>query len=188
MNDLFFQILTYVTGDLFALTFCSAFLFRVLSGAQNGLIYNKSEAGHFLPVMFMLFIPIYIMTEGGDRNGVRLACIAWAFLATISFKYSFGNIREGWGIHEFETIGMYVFAVACFFFSPLGFILSVYPSLVIHKGLINIGSGIGFFDERTDNPTGKTFSFFGWNIPRLGNKIRIPAAVISFILFFVLWI
>lgn len=182
------QILPYLTGDLFALTFLLSFIYRVLSGVQNGLIYRGSEGGDFLPVVAMFFIPFFFLKYGGDFYGVRLCLISWGFLLAMSLKRNFGNPRNGWGVHEFETIGMYVFAAGCLFFSPLGFLLSVYPSLILHKGAVNIGSGLDFFDQRTNDPTGRTFSFFNLNIRRSTNTFRLILSAISLIIFFVLWI
>ena len=58
---------------------------------------------------------------------------------------------------------------------------SVYPSLLIHKGLINLGSGLRFWDHRTDDRSGKTFKIplLGIKVPRLPLNARISLAVIS---------
>lgn len=169
-------------GNYFIEIFLLAGLFRALSGAQNGLIYYKTEVEHIIPVILMFFIPIYLMVVGVNIWSVRIMTISWLFFFTMSLERIIGDIIPKWGIHEFETIGMYVFAVGAIIVSPLGFILSVYPSLILHKGAVNTGAGLSFFNERTNDPTGKTFSFFKWDIPRTATTFRISLAIISIIL------
>jgi hypothetical protein len=59
----------------------------------------------------------------------------------------------------------------------------VYPALILHKGLINKGSGLSFFATATDDSTGKTYGIplLGLKIKRSGNKFRLTLAAISLI-------
>ena len=38
-------------------------------------------------------------------------------------------------------------------FVVLMIVAATYPALILHKGFINLGSGLPFFDERTDDAT-----------------------------------
>lgn len=59
----------------------------------------------------------------------------------------------------------------------------VYPALLLHKGAVNMGSGLPFWDTRTNDATGKTFSvpLLNINIPRLGLRGRQIIAAVSII-------
>jgi hypothetical protein len=58
---------------------------------------------------------------------------------------------------------------------------SVYPALILHKGLINLGSGLSFFDETTDDSTGKTYGIplLGIKVKRSSTKMRLILAGLS---------
>jgi hypothetical protein len=68
-------------------------------------------------------------------------------------------------------------------FNILFILCSVYPALIVHKGLINIGSDLKFFATATDDPTGKTYGFklFGLKIKRSSNLIRLILAGVSIV-------
>lgn len=88
-------------------------------------------------------------------------------------------------IHLWENFitGGYVVHLILSGFNVLLIMCSVYPALIIHKGLINVGSGLTFFNEATDDPTGKTYGFklFGLKIKRSSTKSRLIFASLSII-------
>jgi hypothetical protein len=69
--------------------------------------------------------------------------------------------------------------------------LSVAPGMVLHKGFVNKGNGLPFIDEieRTDDPTGKTYSIplLGIKVPRLVRRgwVRLGLAAFCILLFIV---
>jgi hypothetical protein len=88
-------------------------------------------------------------------------------------------------IHFWEnlvTAGYFVFLILAGF-NILYLVCSVYPALILHKGLINKGSGLSFFATATDDSTGKTYGIplLGIKIKRSGNVLRLTLAAISII-------
>lgn len=126
-------------------------------------------------------------------TGLVLSCVPLSFvniaLATLSItcfalnKLSFDN-KVGFGdTHLFTYLGtMFFCLLVCYDLSVFG-LLGVYAGLLLEKGLINIGSDMDFFDDRTDDESGKTFGIpsLGIKISRIKTEYRIPLAVLSLV-------
>lgn len=68
----------------------------------------------------------------------------------------------------------------------LGTLLGTYPGLLFHKAFVNKGSKLPMLDNRTNDPSGRTFDMkIGkrtFNVPRSTWKTRIAFAIISIII------
>lgn len=159
-------------------------LYRILSGAQNGLCYaDNKKSAYFVTLMMSVVAILYMMLFAG----VTTLNMIFAFLTSITsfgVMYAFQKKKL---IHFFEYLTTSIFLIFVSIQSPIGAILSVYPSLIIHKGLINLGGGKPFLDEATNDPTGRTVSILGIDVPRLSNTIRISIALLSIIVFIILY-
>jgi len=86
-------------------------------------------------------------------------------------------------IHFWENLvtGGYTLFLILMGYNILFIICSVYPALILHKGLINLGSKLSFFAEATDDPTGKTYSIpiLNIKIKRSNTHFRLIAAAMS---------
>jgi hypothetical protein len=109
---------------------------------------------------------------------------------------SFNLVPEIKGLKKYRDIHLwenfitagYVFHLILSGFNVLLIMCSVYPALIIHKGLINWGSGLSFLDSATDDPTGKTYGFklFGLKIKRSSTKSRLIFAGLSIVFAFLI--
>lgn len=175
--------------------FIYLFLFRILSGGQNAFGYAEKTAFRAVASGVMIFAlggtAVFFLQTDPDiwTLILGLACIIVSILGTVGVEDGFSdgfNILPK-DIHFWEILatgGITVFWMA----TGGNWIMiaaSVYPSLIIHKGLINIGSEKGFWYEGTDDPLGRYFSIplLGWRIKRLSLKTRLFLAFISLIVF-----
>ena len=162
------------------------FMLRISSGAINGLGYaQKHKAVSFLS--WLCFVPLVIIwtTHMAIATGsiaviaVATICSAVTVTAAVFKAMSFNPLAKydlvwrdlpAWtkDIHLQETALAFfpLVAYAVCGNSILLAILMVYPALILHTGLINIGGGAKFLDMATDDATGKT-----WGLPSLGIKI-----------------
>ena len=154
----------------------------LFTGIANGGGYAKR------PIVQYLGIAGQVILAGVALHFVPLTFVnlALAFLASASFsltKLSFdGKVSFG-DVHLFTYLGTAFFCLlVCYDISLLG-LLGVYPGLLLEKGMINLGSNLDFFDDRTDDPTGETFGVpsLGIKVPRIGTAYRIPLAVLSLV-------
>lgn len=179
--------------------FTYLFLFRCLSGAQNGFGYAKNAAGRTAATGVMIFgVGIAIAMFWGVSGWLRYAAFACSLVSAagaagvdLSFAKRLGKYNDVHLWEVFATGGVFLAWILAG--GNLIYIFaSVYPSLIIHKGFVNVGSGLKWWDTRTDDRTGKTFSIkipWAWlrkllgrdviKVPRMGLRMRISAAVVS---------
>jgi hypothetical protein len=135
-------------------------LFRLFAGIQNALYYSQLK---FIARLWALVLIIFIFTIMPFPYSLSSAGVLFTLLA---FE---GKLWEG-SIHFTEMIKTSL-PIACGFISGWNMsdiVLSVYPGLILHKMVINLGSnkwstlkeawGI-LFSDITDDPTGKSFTF-----------------------------
>lgn len=172
--------------------FLILFLFRCLSGAQNGFGYAKNTAGRTICTGLMLagiggtftwFFPAESWTDWAAAGWLIIALVG-----TIGVEDSFNPGFEVLprDIHLWEGIatGAYLLAWIAADGNLIYILTSIYPALLIHKGLINLGSGLYFWDHRTDDRSGKTYRIplLGIAIPRFSLRTRISIAVVSLLI------
>lgn len=177
------------------------FLFRFGSGIQNGLGYGKySRIRTFCSVLLMgvllwadfIFIeslgygwqcPVTLILTGISQAGV------WG--VEDSFDKNYDLFPSD--IHLWEMLATGGILLAWFIAGGNLYLIgaSIYPSLLLHKAAINIIPRIkelgwtsafnSFFDHRTDDATGKTFTIplLNLSIPRLSLRARIILAILS---------
>lgn len=169
-------------------------LFRILSGGQNGLGYDKDKNRWMATAVLVLsligafFLLTYCYSAKDWLYVFAILYLLVSLAGVLGVENSFSKQIE-WvpiDIHFWELFatGGVTLAFAAMDANLIMIAASIYPALIIHKGLINIGSGKGFWYEGTDDPTGKTFSIplLEWKIRRLDNEFRITMAVSSIIL------
>jgi hypothetical protein len=126
-------------------------LFRALSGVQNALYYAKLD---MIAKLWALVLIGYIayMLEG------------WYILSAIGVVFSYlsfeGKLWKG-SIHLVEIFKTSLPILAYFVSGGnlVDILLSTYPGLVLHKMVINWGSGQKILSDVTDDPTGRSFTF-----------------------------
>ena len=176
------------------LDFVYAFTQRVLSGAQNMYGYGKRKWLFFLFTIIMLLFPLvtYQHTIIFLIFFIVNAFDVYMKAASFNLLPYMGFLKKYRDIHFWENLvtgGYFLFLILAHF-NILYLICSVYPALIIHKGLINTGSGLSFFATATDDNTttdgdsiGAKYGFklFDITIKRSGNKVRLTLAAISLI-------
>ena len=173
--------------------FLYLFLYRSISGAQNGYGYARSNMLS-VATLLMVFMAMGLILYAGYENthtGFRIAaglCGLGAVLSAVMVDQSFRNRGGGklYDIHLWETIttGAITLGAVLVGGNLLYILASIYPGLILHKGFVNLGAGLLWWDSRTDDPTGDTFSIpsLGIAIPRAATTIRIILAVASLVL------
>lgn len=169
------------------LEFIYAFSQRTLSGAQNMYGYSKRKGLFLLFTLLMLFFPfityqptivflIFVIINAFD---VYMKAASFNLLPYMRFLKKYRDIHF-W--ENLVTGGYFVFLILAHF-NILYLFCSVYPALILHKGLINKGSGLSFFSTKTDDTTGKTYNIplLGIKIKRSSNSVRLIFASISLI-------
>lgn len=178
----------------YRMDFIYAFTQRVLSGVQSYFGYSKKFVGFIVMTLVLCQYPvIHLLYPVDEYEAFRWLLFAFltvnmmvVMLKFFSFNL-FSQPQKKWmDIHlweNFVTGGYMVFLVIAGA-NILLLICSVYPALILHKGFINLGSKLKFFDEATDDPTGKTYGIpaLGIKIPRLNTKWRLLLAGISLVL------
>lgn len=158
--------------------------FRVVSGAQNGAFYARRHVlGAFISVV-MMFVSLASMAMLPAWVPWLLAIVA--AIGTVGIYLSFA--RPGWrfaDVHLYEliTTGAYTLAWCAADANILLIAAGVYPSLLLHKGMVNIGGGHPFLYHGTNDATGSTYALplFGWHIPRTSLKARLVLAGLSLV-------
>lgn len=81
-------------------------------------------------------------------------------------------LTGGYGVYLVLS-GFNILMIAC----------AMYPALILHKGLINIGSNQSFFASATDDATGKTYGIplLGIKIKRSSTTFRVVLALLSLV-------
>ncbi|MEL6971566.1 MAG: hypothetical protein AAFO02_15480 [Bacteroidota bacterium] len=171
--------------------FVYLFIYRTLSGVQNGFGYAEHRNGTTytsLLLALLAWLPLLLVPFSSFIWPLKALAITGAIISTIGAlgvwdNFSFIFNRFPVDIHFWElwiTTGVTLCWIA------LGGNLymvaaHVYPALLLHKGAVNIGSDLSFWDTRTDDATGKTFNIplLNIRIPRLGLRGRQALAVLS---------
>lgn len=163
--------------------FVIAFIHRALSGLQNGLGYAKKEIWLWIVGAVLVFYP-YLTAKAHWLfylfTAVNLACVS---MKMMSFTDDLKFLKKLKDIHLWEglvTGGFFVW-MAISGHNILMLLCSVYPALILHKGFINLGSGLKFLASATDDETGKTYGIpiLGIKIPRSSTKFRLIVAGLS---------
>jgi len=126
-------------------------LFRALSGVQNAFYYAKLE---MLAKVWALVLIAYIAWMLDGWYVVSAIGVVFAYL---SFE---GKLWKG-SIHLVEIFktGLPIIAYFVSGGNLVDIMLSTYPGLVLHKMVINCGSGQKILSDVTDDPTGRSYSF-----------------------------
>jgi len=173
--------------------FLYLFIHRALSGAQNGLGYARSPwrtaATIALILMGFALIAYVIATPGPTPWYIAAGlCGALSAVAAEMVHISFQD-RGGYrifDIHFWEIITTSALAVGVVLAggNVLLVAASAYPGLILHKGFVNLGSGLPWWDSRTDDASGDTFSIplLNISIPRSSTTLRVVLAVGSLLL------
>lgn len=173
--------------------FVTAFLQRVLSGLQSYFGYSKKSTGLTAITLLMMLFPlitVFFKTSIVLFGIFMIVNAVVLFMKMISFEPDkFIALKKYKDIHlweNFVTGGFFVY-LAILAFNIKSIVLlccSVYPALILHKGLINLGSGQNFFASATDDASGKTYGIplLNIKIQRSSTKFRLFAAVGSLIL------
>lgn len=175
------------------------FLYRTISGIQNAYGYARSShqavASNGLTYTSLLlaltaWLPLLLVPMGQLMVPLKLLAVTGATISTVGSIALWDNFarifdRFPFAIHFWElwiTTGVTLCWIALG--GNLYLIAAhVYPALLLHKGAVNIGNGLPFWDVRTDDPTGKTWHLpiINIKVPRLGLRGRQGLAVLSVI-------
>lgn len=170
--------------------FTCLFIFRSVSGLQNGLGYARKEVLRSVTSLALGLALIGFILYFTKQPPTILKPVA-ILLALISVLGVMGveiNFNKGGRFlkrdtHFWELLATGGITLACFFagFNLVNISASVYPALILHKGFINLGSKQKWFYEGTDDKTGDTYGIpsLGIKIPRMGTMFRISVAVLS---------
>lgn len=167
------------------------FVFRVLSGVKNGAGYARNTRLRVATETIMALM-LGIVTVGWMREdlpgALKWLSISLGILSLIALwgvEDSFNKAINVFpaDIHLYETLLTGAITAAWVLAGGNIFLIAahVYPAMILHKGAINIGAGIPFFDTRTDDPTGRYFTIplLKLKIRREGNPWRLFWAVVS---------
>lgn len=169
------------------LSFLLAFFQRVSSGFQSMFGYAHKKMGFILASLLMIVYPILFAKMGWIFYVYVLLNMFIVYMKFCSFKLfpKLSILKRYEDIHLWEDAltGLYVIYLTVSGFNILMVILAVYPALILHKGLINIGNKLPFFSSRTDDLSGKTYGIplLGIKIKRSSTSFRIACAILSFI-------
>lgn len=171
--------------------FLYLFLFRALSGAQNGLGYADQRIPRTITSFLMCAILIgtlmilLLRAPESIWKVVAVLLVIASILGVLGVEDSYNektNLFKS-DVHFWELLatGGITLAWMALGGNLIGIVASVYPGLILHKGFINLGSGQKWWYHGTDDKTGQTFSIplLGWKIPRQSTRTRISLAVIS---------
>lgn len=168
-------------------SFLIAFLQRIMSGAASYFGYSKRIAGLIIVSILMIALPFFVV----NNHWIFIAFLIVNLLTVGMKAISFIRNIKGWivkyeDIHFWEDLvtGGFMIYLTLTGHNILMLICSVYPSLIIHKGLIDLGNGLPFLSNATDDATGKTYSIplLGIKVNRSSTNFRLIAAGISIII------
>lgn len=167
-------------------SFFLPFFQRILSGAASYFGYSNKIVGMLLISLLMVAYPFIAPIPNAFFIAFYIVNIIVVGMKFMSFDPEIGGVLSKFrDIHLWESLvtGGYMVYLTLTGHNILLLICSVYPSLIIHKGLINLGSKLNFFAEATNDPTGKTYNIpiLKLNIPRSSTKFRLILAGISIV-------
>jgi len=174
------------------LTFFLAFLQRVSSGFQSMFGYAHKKVGFAVGTLLMLSFPFLFVKAGWVFWVYLVVNTIIVYMKTMSFKLfpqltPFSKYAD---IHLWEDLltGGYGVYLVLSGFNILMIMCAVYPALIIHKGLINVGSNLSFFASATDDPTGKTYGIplLGIKVKRSSTTFRLICAALSLVAAFLI--
>lgn len=180
--------------------FLYLFLYRSMSGLQNGLGYaGKRRGRRAVSCLLALaaFLPSLCLLPSKPAAIVLLATLGGSVISALgaigvedSFDTRMRLLPTDVHLWEMLATGGVMISVTAIGGNLLLILASVYPALIIHKGLINTFSGLPWWDVRTDDATGKTFSIplLNLRIPRMGLRGRQVVAVLSLIVAGIAWL
>ncbi len=180
------------------IAFIFLFVFRSLAGVHNGYGYAKNDMFRIATAIVMTLISIacgYLLLEKDINDFLFLTSPIRRNLGIVALLLTILGI---WGvdnsfskrykflpkdIHFWEMIKtggitfMFLLGGWDFWFITA----HLYPALILHKGFVNLGAGLNFFDVRTDDETGKTFNIplLNIKIPREPFWLRAALAIVS---------
>lgn len=177
--------------------FLYLFIFRAVSGAQNGFGYADRQNGRRIVTFLMelaLIATGFLFLRIGDHLEwwQMMFVIVGLVVSLLGVAGVEGSFDPEWNlifddVHFWEVLatGGVTISWVVAGGNLVTIAASVYPALILHKGFVNIGSRKSFFYHGTDDETGKTYSIpiLGWKIPRLSTSWRITLAVASIAVF-----
>jgi len=172
--------------------FIIAFVHRVMSGMHSFFGYSKKIEGLWAVGVSMMIYPWLVAKPHWLFVLYFLINILIVLMKTTSFDQEVMKfMRKYRDIHLWEELltSGFVIWLTLAGYNIIMICCSVYPALILHKGLINLGNRLKFFDSRTDDPTGKTYGIplLGIKVPRSGTKFRLIMAGLSIVTATVTW-
>lgn len=179
-------------------------LHRLLSGIRNGTQYNRKPAAENAPLLALLAMSLVSIILGA----VVLNMPSWAFIPTwlSALKYLF--IPASWvagyfatqlhstnkwlrDIHlwtEVEQLCLSAMMLLSGIPGVIVWVCTIYPAVFTQKTVINRFCEMNWYEDRTDDPTGATYSIpvLNLKIPRTTQKLRAILTAISIALLFTL--
>lgn len=159
---------------------------------QNGAGYAGNEHRRIVCTTIMCMLNGFMIVSLAGAwmpLGYKVAAIVLSLLSLVtaigvddSFSTTYSSLLPvDIHLHETITTGAFVLALCAAGCNMVLVACSVYPGLIVHKALINAGSGKPWNYHGTDDPTGKTFNIptLGIRIPRESHKARMILAGIS---------
>ena len=176
--------------------FIYLFVFRALSGAQNGAGYagrNRWCIAITFLLVLLCFYPI-VMAIGYDTPP-KLFWGVVSVLGSLASAIGVAGVADSFDdtynifprdIHLWELLATAGVTLSMIVMGGnwLYIIAHLYPALLLHKGFINLGSNKGFWYHGTDDPTGAIFAIplLGIKVPRMSLRTRQVLALISLLL------
>jgi len=143
--------------------------------------YSHKKVGFALGTLLMLSFPFMFMKAGWLFWLYLVVNTVIVYMKTMSFKVfpQLTVFNKYADIHLWEDLltGGYGVYLVLSGFNILMLACAMYPALIVHKGLINIGSDLPFFASATDDATGKTYG-----IPLLGIKVKRSSTTFRLVL------
>ena len=166
-------------------------IFRALSGLQNGLGYGQRQLYRVIISIIMLIdivsltVYLHLLNLFPWQHWMALCCLMISAIGTFGVEDNFSirlNLCKR-DIHLWELLatGGVTLASILMGLDIIGIACSIYPGLILHKGFVNVCSGLSWWYHGTDDTTGKTFNVptLGIRVPRLSVKGRVILACVS---------
>lgn len=177
-------------------------LHRLLSGVRNGTQYNRKPAAAKAPLLALLAMSLLSIILGA----VVLNMHSWKFLPTWLSALKYLLIPASWvagyfatqlhssnkwlrDIHLWTEVEQLCLSGLLLLSGLAGVIVwacTIYPAVFTQKTVINRFCEMAWHEDRTDDPTGATYSIPALNlkIPRTTQKIRLILTAISIAILF----
>jgi hypothetical protein len=174
-------------------------LLRALSGISNGFYYADKHI-HCLVSVVLYFVSCLVVA--GFAPHTTYGYIGGTMFVISAFMMV-GKYRAFDGHETFYTSDIHLWENLVTMWIPLGLmfmgesvvlvLLTMYPGLFLHKLVINLGSNLPIFENRTDDPTGKTYGMtiplwvpiFGGElvkVPRTTQRLRLIISIVCLVL------